>query len=107
MPSLKYSELASDLKAGIRPVYLVHGDEPFLIEDALGRLLDAAQVTSSTEFNEEIFRARESMAEDVVISCQTLPMMAERRIVVVKELNAWKASERFLLTLRIPHPAPA
>ncbi len=107
MPSLKYNELARDLKAGIRPVYLVHGDEPFLIEDALDKIISAAQTGSLAEFNGDVFRARESTVNDVLTSCQTLPMMADRRVVVVKELNGWKASEQEALVPYLENPSPS
>lgn len=94
MTILRHGELAGDLKQGLRPVYLVHGDEPYLIEETVAMIVDKAVSGTSSEFDIETFRARESMAEDVVSSCMTVPMLSERRVVVVKEINVWKASEQ-------------
>ncbi len=106
MPTLKYDDVDKDLGSGVRPIYLVHGDEPYLVEDACGRILRAALGDAMEQFNEEVFRARESGARDVVASCSMLPVMADRRVVMVKEVNVWKAAEHETLLPYLEDPSP-
>jgi DNA polymerase-3 subunit delta len=104
MPSLKPPDLQKDIKAGIRPVYLVHGDEPFLIDECRDMIERAALAGAIPQFNQDVFLARESDAEDVVASCRTMPVMADRRVVLVKDVNAWKTSGQELLITYLEKP---
>jgi DNA polymerase-3 subunit delta len=107
MPVLKHSELERDLKSEIRPVYLIHGDESLLVEDAWGRVSRKALGNAMAQFNEELFRARENTAADVLASCHTLPVMADRRVVLVREINFWKAGEQAGLLPYVEAPNPS
>jgi len=107
MPSLKPEELTRELKsAKLRPVYLLWGPETLLIDRALAEIEKQALLGAMIAFNCDRFRAREAGAAEVVAAAQTLPMIAERRLVVVKELEAWRVEEQEKLVPYLEAPAP-
>jgi DNA polymerase-3 subunit delta len=80
--------LETTLRSGrFDPVYLLFGDEEFLIDEACERLVAATVDASTREFNYDLFHGTEATLPDIVDRAMQYPMMAERRVVVVKELD--------------------
>ena len=69
------------------PLYLLHGSENVSKEESLRALVDAAVEPASKAFNLDIFRGEEMDAADAVSRATAFPMMASRRVVVVKRLE--------------------
>lgn len=89
MPDLDFDALLRALKKGdMRPAYYFHGDEELLKDDALHDLLDAALDPSTRDFNLDRRRAADTSAEDFESLTMTPPMMAERRVVVLSEVES-------------------
>lgn len=81
--------LARALKNGEGPLYLLHGEATFLTRRAFDWL--RAQVTGgfAEDFNLDRFDARDKTPVDrIVDAARTLPMMAPRRLVWVKNAEA-------------------
>ncbi len=73
------------LKNGEASVYLLHGDQPFLIQKALDTLRELVIQGQAEDFNLDRFDMTERPdAELVTQAVRTLPMMAPRRMVVVR-----------------------
>jgi len=107
MPNLKPEELTRELASGkLRPVYLLWGPETLLLDRALAEIEKQALAGAMLEFNCDRFRARESSAAEVAAAAQTLPVMAERRLVVLKELEAWRVEEQEKLVPVLEKPSP-
>ena len=88
MVTIKSTDIFEHIdKVALAPVYLLTGEEGFLIDRALSRLVTRALSGAPRDFNLDVFYARDSRAEDVVAQADTLPMMAERRVVVLKEAD--------------------
>jgi DNA polymerase-3 subunit delta len=66
------------------PVYLVHGAEDLLRADALAAIAAAVLVPGLEAFNDDRFEGASCDAAGVVAAARTLPVMAERRLVVVR-----------------------
>ena len=78
----------TSLRSGrFEPVYFLFGDEEFLVEEACDRLIAAAVDESTREFNFDQFHGTEATLADIVDRAMQYPMMAERRVVVVRELD--------------------
>ena len=109
MPSQTFRELGAALKQGaFEPVYYFHGPEDVLKEDALRYLLDRALDPALRDFNLDQRSAGQLDPEAIESLCSTLPMMAERRVVVIREIEQWKrktkARAAFLAYLDRPSP---
>ncbi len=69
------------------PVYFLFGEEDLLIEEATSDILALAVDASTREFNFELLYGGETTFPDVVERASAYPLMAERRVVVVRELD--------------------
>ena len=91
------SELRRECQAGrLRRAYLLAGDEPLLRDDALALLRDAALGSAEADFNLDRFDAS-CTAGALVDALRTLPVFAERRLVVLLEPEGRRASSKALL----------
>lgn len=92
--SLSFETFTTSLKDGkFSPLYLFTGEEEFLTEECLETLLDRAVDVSSRSFNLDVVYGGEVSAKDVVALASAFPMMAERRVVVVREAEKLVATE--------------
>lgn len=81
-------ELERALRDGPPAVVLITGDEPLLVDEEARALEAALSPECRPEaFNVVIARAGEPGAVDAVGAARTLPMMAARRLVVVRDLQ--------------------
>lgn len=109
MPSQTTRELSASLKKGeIAPVYYLHGAEDILKDEAAGAILDRALDPAFRDFNYDQRSASQLDPEAVEALCNTLPMMAERRVVMIRDVEAWKRKTRarsaMLAYLKSPSP---
>ena len=88
------------------PAYYFFGDDDFLKDARVRDVIAAAVDPSTRDFNLEIRRAGELDAEDVDSLLGTPPMLAERRVVVVRDVEKLKKDARKLLERYLEHPAP-
>jgi len=81
------SDLERLLQAPLGPLYLVYGDATPLVDDAVRRITEAALAeVGLPAFNHSEYRAGEGSAVDALATARTLPMMASRRLVVIRDL---------------------
>jgi DNA polymerase-3 subunit delta len=99
--SLKQGELA--------PVYYFHGPEDLLKEEAVQAVLEQALDPGLRDFNFDQRSAGQLDAEAIHALCNTLPMLAQRRVVLLRDVEAWKRKTRGRSELLryLEHPSPA
>ncbi len=85
---------------------LLHGDEPLLMEEVAAKIRSKCLNKRTIPFNLDVYHAPEASPSDVIRSSQTLPVMSEKRLVIVKGASQWnsKALEEFLPYLKEPVP---
>lgn len=88
------------------PVYYLHGEDDYLKEDTLRRVIDAAVDPATRDFNLEVRRSAELDAETLGSLLDTPPMMADRRVVVLRDVTALKKDARAMLDRYLKAPAP-
>ena len=86
--------------------YYLYGDEEFLKEDALRQLIAGAVDPATREFNLDVRDGGSLDAESLGSLLGTPPMMAERRLVVVKDVPALKKDARAVLDAYLAAPLP-
>ena len=79
-------------KAALLPVYLVTGAEQWLRDQVVAELRAAALGGGVAAFNEDRFTAGEVDVDRVVAAARTVPMMANRRFVLVRSAERWDAA---------------
>jgi len=91
MPPQTYDALLRSLPKGeLAPVYYLHGPEDILKDEAVEAILDRALEPGLRDFNLDQRSACQLDPEAVFTLCTTLPMMAARRAVVLREVEGWK-----------------
>jgi DNA polymerase-3 subunit delta len=77
-------------KGALRPVYLVMGEERYLVDRVVSALRDAAAKGGIAGFNEDKFTAGEADAGAILSAAKMMPMMAPRRFLLVRGLERWE-----------------
>lgn len=72
------------------PVYVLLGEERYLRTRVVSALRAAATAGAVPGFNEDEFTAGDADVNAVLGAARTLPMMAQRRWVLVRELDRWE-----------------
>jgi len=88
------------------PAYLFWGDDEWRKDAALRELLRAAVDPASRDFNLDQLRGSEVDADGVSTILGTPPMMADRRVVVIRDVSAMKKGPRAALDRYLAKPAP-
>jgi DNA polymerase III subunit delta len=105
---MKPEEFEKEIREGdIGPLYYVYGDEPYLVDRGVKRLLARAVSPDFREFNLTIFYGGEAKGEEIAETAQTLPMFAERRVVLVRKSGALTAAALDLLSGYVQDPVPS
>jgi DNA polymerase-3 subunit delta len=94
-------------KGEIAPLYYFHGDEPYLIERGVKLLLNRTVSPDSRDFNLDVFYGKECRGDEIATAGQTLPMFADRRVVLVKRSGELTAAALEILTEYVSDPSPS
>src|SRR3990170_3378159 len=100
-------DILKELEKGkVLPVYFFCGSEKLLMEEALKKV-EALVVDPATRcFNYNMFQGSEAAAETVIEVAQSMPMMAKKRLVVVKDIDKFSAAELEKLGRYLKDPSP-
>jgi DNA polymerase-3 subunit delta len=95
MPQLSFESFSKQIKAGEIPaaIYL-YGEEDVLKDEAVRAVLDRVVDPGLREFNHDVRSAAQLDADAVEALCTTLPMMADRRLVVIRDVESWNKKAR-------------
>jgi len=94
-------------KGELGPLYLLYGDEPYLVERGVKKLLDRAVDPGFRDFNLNVFYGNECKGDEVFGAAQTLPMFAALRVVLVKKGGELSAGAMELLLSYLQDPSPS
>ena len=95
------TDLLSELRAKEpQALYFIHGKERFLVDRAVEILRGKVLDPRTKDFNYDLFNGKEATAGRVTSAARTLPMMAKRRLVLIRDADEMKADE---LTGLIPY----
>jgi DNA polymerase-3 subunit delta len=88
------------------PAYYFHGEDDYLKDEELKHLIAAAVDPATRDFNFESLRGADLDAETLGSMVSTPPMMADRRVVVIRDVGALKKDARAMLDGYLKNPAP-
>lgn len=94
-------------KGDISPLYFIYGDEPYLVERGVRRLLARVVSPEFRDFNLNVFYGNECKGTEIVETAQTLPMFADWRVVLVKKGDGLSAAALELLAGYVRDPSPS
>jgi DNA polymerase-3 subunit delta len=91
---------------GLDPVYVLHSEHPILVERAVAAIRDATVPPMARGFNYDVVEGKPTGAKIVALA-QTLPMMAERRMILVRDLGLMAADDAEPLLAYFAKPNPS
>ena len=107
MPKTSPSDFWSALKKGaLAAVYLIHGDDQRLIDKAYKAVEEKALAGGQPEFNADYFTGRDADPDQVLAAANTMPMMADRRLVAVRRMEEMKVALRDPILQYLANPNP-
>jgi DNA polymerase-3 subunit delta len=97
MPARTRKDLEQSLKKGqIEPVYFLYGAETYLRDGAAQQIVEAALTgTLLREFNDSSFDLLTDDIRDAIAAAEQLPLMSDRRVIVVKHLSKLEGRKKF------------
>lgn len=97
------------LKAGdLAPAYYLTGDEEMLKDDLVTAIVEAAVDPGARDFNLDVRAAGDLDGEALHALIETPPMLAARRVVVVRGLEQWRRNAKVWAVLHayLEQPSP-
>ena len=104
-----FPPLLSDLVKGLKellgaihsrqfaPLYLLGGEEPHHLDQLSDAIESSVMEEHERDFNQTVLYGRDSDLDQILAAARQFPMMAERRLVLVKEaqeLREWRSKEK-------------
>lgn len=86
--------------------YFITGEDEYQKDDAVRQLVEATLEPGLRDFNLDTRRAAELDPETLGVLLSTPPMMADRRVIVLRDVNALKKDARQVLDQYLKSPAP-
>ena len=86
--------LIKDIKAGkFVPVYVLHGDEAYYIDEISDAIQEHALEEHERDFNQSIVYGKEADLLTLISDLRSYPLMSERRLLILKEAQDFKLLE--------------
>lgn len=104
-PEDSFSLLRRSLDAGDpAPVYLIHGNEPLLIDRATEMIGRVAAAADPSGMNRQVFPGEETEAREIALAASAYPMLGGKRLVIVKDAEKLTDTEALEAYVRNPSP---
>lgn len=101
---MKFEQLKASLNKNVLPAYIIGGEDSFLLYKSLELIENACEI-SLPDFNKVVFNKEGFNAKDIVAACEALPIMDNKRLVIVKDyLNAKNEGEKKVVLDYLKNP---
>ena len=90
-------------KKNFFPVYLFYGEEKFMIDKAVSLIIEKAVDKNLTQLNVEKYSCNDVDSEAIITSSLSIPMLAERKVIIVKDYE--KINDSKALQFYFQHPS--
>lgn len=105
-----YSSLLKEIRSAPAPFYYFCGEEMFFAERLQEALIDLIPI-EQRDFNLDVLYGPETSVQAVLSAARSYPMMADRRLVIVRDFNGIRMGEREggleMLTAYLQQPNPS
>ncbi|ARA93561.1 DNA polymerase III subunit delta [Rhodothermaceae bacterium RA] len=88
-----------------KPLYFFYGDEGFLMDELQQLLIEQALAPHERDFNLDLVYGAEAEASQVLALCAGYPLMAERRVVIVRDFDKLRQNRLFTHYAERPNPS--
>jgi DNA polymerase-3 subunit delta len=103
---LDFKSILSDLKKKeYKPVYFLHGEEPYYIDQISQFVESKVLAEAERSFNQTIIYGKEAESKTVIDTCSRYPMMSKYQVVIIKEAQEMKTLNNLELYVNKPVPS--
>ncbi len=100
-----YEQLVTAFRhRNFKPLYFLYGEERFLADELQAVLLEHALAPHERDFNLDIVYGSDAAAANVLAMCGSYPVMAERRLVIVRDFEKLEENRLFKEYAERPNP---
>lgn len=100
---MTFDEILRDIKARqFRPIYFLHGEEPFFIDQIAEAIEASALPEAEKTFNQTILYGKDTDHLALLDALRRYPMMSERQVVVLREAQEMKSLTELTAYLENP-----
>lgn len=102
---INYTDIIKDVQAGkYAPVYLLMGDEDYYIDTVSQYIADQALKPEERDWNYDLLYGAETRANDIINIARQYPVMADRRVVLVREFQTMNDKDALISYVKNPNP---
>lgn len=102
---MDYQSILKDVrKEQFKPIYLLHGEEPYYIDLVSKAIVDHCIPEDFKDFNQVVVYGKDADVLSIISEAKGFPMMAERRLVMVREAQDLKDIEELEKYCANPNP---
>ncbi len=100
-----YEDLSTAFRHGnFESLYLLYGEERYFIDSLQRLLVEHAIEAHEQDFNLDVVYGAEADIQSVLALCASYPVMAQRRVVIVRDFDKLKENRRFVAYAEQPNP---
>jgi DNA polymerase-3 subunit delta len=86
--------IIKEIKSGkLEKIYFLHGDEPYFIDEITRAVTENALEENERDFNQVILYGKDSEPLSLISELKNYPMMAARKLVILKEAQDFKGMD--------------
>ncbi|MBO6574135.1 MAG: DNA polymerase III subunit delta [Rhodothermales bacterium] len=103
--SSSYDDTATAFRHGnFKPLYLLYGEERYFVDELQRLAIEHAVQPHERDFNMDIVYGPETDVQKVLALCASYPVMAQRRLVIVRDFDKLSENKRFKAYAEQPNP---
>ncbi|KAB3530734.1 DNA polymerase III subunit delta [Alkaliphilus serpentinus] len=92
---INYQDLLKQIKANsLGGLYLIYGEEPYLMEDSVKRIIKHLISPDFIELNYTNLIGKDISVSTLIDACETLPFMADKKLVMVKDFEVLQGKKK-------------
>ena len=104
---LKPGDIHKSLRNGkLEPFYLFFGPDEFMLESVLDKVRSDFIPESARDLNVEICYGAETSPADIINRAQSVPFMAQNRLIIVRRVEELKAEQLEIFLPYLDNPSP-
>jgi DNA polymerase III subunit delta len=101
-----FGDLATAFRHGnFSPLYLLYGEERYFVDQLQRLAIENALAPHERDFNMDILYGAEATAQQALALCASYPMMAPRRLVIIREFEKLADNKLFKAYAEQPNPS--
>ena len=96
---MDHRSIISEISSGkFQKIYFLHGEEPYFMDLITEKIMELALEEHERDFNQSIYYGKDADPLAIISDAKSYPMMAQRRLVVIREaqtIKDWDVFEKY------------